>query len=233
MSRVNKILNQKIWDTLCDDDECGEFHVEIKPEIRKALIKIAYDFLSFLDAKIPFKDITITGSMANFNYTDQSDIDLHVIFDFSNQPDLLEELMQAKRKIWNDDHEIRIKGHDVELYPQSSSEPHHSSGVFSVIRNRWNEIPKRTNPEIDEELVLKKSEDLIQRIDFLDSREDRTSALRKTKDKIGKMRRAGLEREGEYSVENLVFKTLRNTGYLEKLNVIIKNDYDHSVSLDQ
>ena len=55
MSRVNKILNQKIWDTLCDDDECGEFHVEIKPEIRKALIKIAYDFLSFLDAKIPFK----------------------------------------------------------------------------------------------------------------------------------------------------------------------------------
>ena len=80
---------------------------------------------------------------------------------------------------------------------------------------------------------LKKSEDLIQRIDFLDSREDRTSALRKTKDKIGKMRRAGLEREGEYSVENLVFKTLRNTGYLEKLNVIIKNDYDHSVSLDQ
>ena len=196
MSRVNKILNQKIWDTLCDDDECGEFHVEIKPEIRKALIKIAYDFLSFLDAKIPFKDITITGSMANFNYTDQSDIDLHVIFDFSNQPDLLEELMQAKR-------------------------------------NRWNEIPKRTNPVIDEELVLKKSEDLIQRIDFLDSREDRTSALRKTKDKIGKMRRAGLEREGEYSVENLVFKTLRNTGYLEKLNVIIKNDYDHSVSLDQ
>ncbi len=37
------------------------------------------------------------------------------------------------------------------------------------------------------------------------------------KEKIKKMRKAGLDKKGEYSVENLAFKVLRNNGYLEKL----------------
>lgn len=236
MSRVNKILNKDIWDTLCDDPSCGEFKVELKPEIRKALMRIAYDFLKSLDPKMTFTDITLTGSMANYNYTDQSDLDLHILFDFSTMgenEELVQDLFNAKRRIWNDAHDIKIKGHDVELYAQDSKEPHHSTGVLSVLRNKWLVVPHRTNPEIDEEYVLKKSQDIMDRIDRLTDLEEKSRALEIAKDKIMKMRKAGLERKGEFSEENLIFKTLRNTGYIGKLNDAIRNEYDRSVSLDQ
>jgi len=236
MSRVNRILNKDIWDTLCDDPSCGEFKVELKPEIRKALMRIAYDFLKSLDPKMTFTDITLTGSMANYNYTDQSDLDLHILFDFSTMgenEELIQDLFNAKRRIWNDAHDIKIKDHDVELYAQDSNEPHHSTGVFSVLRNKWLVVPQRTNPEIDEDYVLKKSKDIMDRIDSLTGLEEKRRALEIAKDKIMKMRKAGLERKGEFSEENLIFKTLRNTGYIGKLNDAIRNEYDRSVSLDQ
>ena len=236
MIRVNRLLNKQVWDTVCDDPSCGEFRVELKPEVRKALLRIAYDFLESLDPKMKFKDITLTGSMANYNYTDQSDLDLHVLFDFDAEGesgDLIQDLFNAKRRIWNDAHDIKIKNHDVELYAQDTNEPHHSTGVFSVLKNRWLVVPQRANPEIDEEYVLKKSQDIMDRIDFLIDLEDKRSSLQNTKDKIMKMRKAGLERKGEFAEENLIFKTLRNTGYIGKLNDTIRNEYDRSVSIDQ
>ena len=235
MIRVNKLLNKDAWDTICDDPSCNEFRVELKPEIRKSLLRIAYDFLESLDPKMTFTDITLTGSMANYNYTDQSDLDLHILFDFSSMGEngeLIQNLFNAKRRIWNDVHDIKIKDHDVELYAQDSKEPHHSTGVFSVLRNKWLVVPHRANPEIDEEYVLKKSQDIMGRIDHLIGLEEKRRALEVTKDKIMKMRKAGLERKGEFAEENLIFKTLRNTGYIGKLNDIIRNEYDRSVSLD-
>ena len=236
MIRVNKILNKDVWDTVCDDPTCGEFRVELKPDVRKALLRIAYDFLESIDPKMKFADITLTGSMANYNYTDQSDLDLHVLFDFNAEVEngkLIQDLFDAKRRIWNDSHNIKVRDHDVDLYAQDTNEPHHSTGVFSVLRNKWLVVPHRTNPEIDEEYVLKKSQDIMDRIDFLVDLEDKRSSLQNTKDKIMKMRKAGLERKGEFAEENLIFKTLRNTGYIGKLNDIIRNEYDRSVSLDQ
>jgi len=236
MSRVNRLLNSSIWDTICDDPSCGEFRAELKPEIRKALLRIAYDFLESLDPKMNFSDITLTGSMANYNYSDQSDLDLHILFDFSSlgpEGELIKDLFSAKRRIWNDVHNIKLKDHDVELYAQDKAEPHHSTGVFSVLRNKWLVVPHRANPEIDEEYVLKKSQDIMDRIDYLSGMEEKRKSLEVTKDKIMKMRKAGLERKGEFDEENLIFKTLRNTGYIGKLNDIIRNEYDRSVSLDQ
>ncbi len=236
MIRVNRLLNKNIWDTVCDDPSCDEFKVELKPEIRKALLRVAYDFLESIDPKMALKDITLTGSMANYNYTSESDIDLHVLFDYTDEGEsgtLIKDLFDAKRRIWNDSQNIKIKDHDVELYAQDTNEPHHSTGVFSVLRNKWLVVPQRTNPEIDEEYVLKKSQDIMSRIDALVDLEDKRLSLQNTKDKIMKMRKAGLERKGEFAEENLIFKTLRNTGYIGKLNDVIRNEYDRSVSVDQ
>ncbi len=90
--------------------------------------------------------------------------------------ELIQELFNAKRRIWNDAHDIKIKDHDVELYAQDSKEPHHSTGVFSVLRNKWLVVPHRTNPEIDEEYVLKKSKDIMDRIDSLTDLEEKRRA---------------------------------------------------------
>ena len=73
----------------------------------------------------------------------------------------------------------------------------------------------------------------MDRIDYLVGLEDKRKSLEITKDKIMKMRKAGLERKGEFAEENLIFKALRNTGYIGKLNDVIRNEYDRSVSLDQ
>jgi hypothetical protein len=75
--------------------------------------------------------------------------------------------MDAKRRIWNSNHDLKVYGHDVELYPQDSKEPHHSTGIFSVLKNKWVLMPLRTDPVIDEENVSKKTDDLMDRIDSL------------------------------------------------------------------
>lgn len=59
---------------------------------------------------------------------------------------------------------------------------------------------------------------------------DRVMSLR---DKLKKLRKSGLEKNGEYSVENLAFKTLRNTGYLGKLADLKKEAYDAMMSIDE
>jgi tRNA splicing endonuclease len=103
--------------------------------------------------------------------------------------------------------------------------------VFSVLKNKWEIFPKRSEPTVDEKNVSKKTDDLMNRIDSLTSIQNKITGLKNLKDKIMKMRRLGLEREGEFSEENLVFKNLRNSGYIGKLNDIIKSEYDDSLSL--
>ena len=53
------------------------------------------------------------------------------------------------------------------------------------------------------------------------------------KEKIKRMRRAGLERSGIYSPENLAFKMLRRSGDIEQLFSIYTQAYDQMYSLDQ
>jgi antitoxin component YwqK of YwqJK toxin-antitoxin module len=60
--------------------------------------------------------------------------------------------------------------------------------------------------------------------------EDVALELKKIKDKIKNMRKNGLYKEGEYSTENLVFKVLRNSGYLEKVINLKNNNMDQNLS---
>jgi hypothetical protein len=53
----------------------------------------------------------------------------------------------------------------------------------------------------------------------------------KLKEKFRTMRSAGLKKAGEYSIENLVFKELRNRGYLDKVNDYILSTQDENLSL--
>ena len=47
------------------------------------------------------------------------------------------------------------------------------------------------------------------------------------------MRKAGLERAGEWSTENLVFKILRNLGMIDQLAEKIRELEDQELSLEQ
>jgi hypothetical protein len=163
------------------------------------------------------------GSLANYNWSEYSDFDLHVIINFEkydDQKELYQELFDLKKKLFNDKHNIRIFGYDVEVYAQGISDEAHSDGVYSVMNNEWVHIPTKTNKNLDMSVLKTKIKSWTDKID--DAIEDAKSKrsperLKSIKDKLKDYRQSGLEKDGEFSYENLVFKFLRRSGHLGKL----------------
>jgi hypothetical protein len=207
--------------------------------IREKLLQIAEEFYATFKLEIPISDIQLTGSLANYNWTPKSDLDVHVLIDFSKiNPDLalVKKSLDGQRFVWNLRHNIIIRGYDVELYLQDINEPHVASGLFSLLNNEWIRIPKYNPPQIDERDVQSKFDGIVNDIDQLnvqllssdptiDPRELHNHSER-VKSKIMKMRKEGLAERGEFSVENLVFKKLRNEGYIQNLIDLISRSYE-------
>jgi predicted nucleotidyltransferase len=231
-----KELNPSIWNGKDDKSK-------LKPEIRERLLEIAYEYIDFLDVDIVVTDIILTGSLSNYNWSKYSDFDLHIVANFSqypeNQAELYEKLFNLKKMIFNDKHDITIKGYEVELYVQNETESHFSSGVYSVLFDEWANVPKKEDVTIDKELLKEKSKQWMNIIDnLLDSIQDEETQvakkmIQKYKDKIKKYRTCGLEKGGEYSPENLVFKILRRNGYIEKLYTKGNEIIDKKLSMNQ
>lgn len=224
-------LNPKVWDK---DDKLNK-------EVREKLLGVANEFIDFLGVPILIEDIIFTGSLANFNWSKYSDIDLHVVADFTQFSDellpLYQELFKVKKTLFNTDHDIKIFGYEVELYVQDSNEAHFSSGVYSVLFDEWSNKPKKEKVTIDKNLIREKSKQWMEVIDTsLEAASDVTAddareILKKCKDKLKKYRTCGLEKEGEYSDENLVFKVLRRNGYIEKLMNFENDVVDKDLSI--
>ena len=209
---------------------------KLKEEVREALLRIASEFYIFLSIDAPFDDITFTGSLANYNWTKFSDVDLHLLVDFKlvdDNTEFVKEYFLAKKSLWNDKHDITVKGHDVELYVQDINEPHHSTGVYSILENKWLQKPVKMTEKVDIGEVKEKVKVMMRRIDHVLHAPNRLVLIDKMKEKLKNFRQAGLERAGELSVENLVFKVLRRNGYIEKLYTTATEDFDDSLSLKQ
>jgi len=229
---VQSDLNQQIWDK---DDK-------VYAGVKSALMGIIDEFLEGLEIDVDVKDIIITGSIANYNWSKYSDIDLHILIDFKDVNDnelMVKKFFDAVRSRWNKLHDIRIKGHEAEIYVQDEHEPHTSTGVYSLMKDEWLVKPQKIKPEIDKKTAQKKMNSLIKEIDKLNSfyyngfYEQSLSMAAHIKEKISRMRKSGLERTGIYSPENLAFKMLRRSGDIEKLFDIYTKSYDKVFSLDQ
>lgn len=225
---VHDNFNQEVWD--------GD---KLKKEISSTLKKIAKDYYDFLKIDSPIKDIIFTGSLANYNWSNFSDIDLHIVVDYSKinkDEQLVEEYLASKKELWNNKHNIKIKGFDVELYAQDLNGKLVATGIYSVQDDKWIKKPSFENPEIDKVSITKKIKSLLKQIDSICSSEDNDFIQekgKKIKDKIKKMRQSGLDKSGEFSEENLVFKYLRNYKILDKLSDKIKDSYDKSLSINE
>ena len=204
------------------------------PEVREKLLAIADDFREFLGIDVEVKDITVSGSNAAYTYTPNSDIDLHLVVDLpkADASDIYRELFDAKKYAYNDQHDFRIGGYDVELYVQNANEPHYSQGIYSIQDDDWVRVPSRRRPEVNDISVESKYRDLAERIDSAIQSGDleRMDALAA---KIRDMRQAGLDRTGEFGAENLAFKVLRNNGTLERLRDARRAAKDQSMSLEE
>jgi hypothetical protein len=217
---VNQELNPKIWQ-----------QDRLDGNVRLKLLKIARAFVDFVGIDLDVEDYTITGSNANFTWTDYSDLDLHVII--TGEPtDEQRELFTAKKALWAEQHDITIKGLPVECYVQGSKEPHHSTGVFSLTKNTWLVEPKKVEPDVDDASIEAKKDAMLAVIEHALLAKD-LEKLQAVKEKITTMRRAGLESAGEWSVENIVFKILRNLGLIDQITEKIRELEDQELSLEQ
>jgi hypothetical protein len=230
--RLQDELNPKIW----------ESSDKMSSKVRDRLLDIAYEFIEFLGVDVVISDVVMMGSLANYNLSRFSDVDLHLIADFEQFSEkelpLYEELFELKKTLFNDRHNIKIYGYDVELYVQDDVKAF-SSGEYSVLFDEWKKKPKKEKVEIDTELIKNKSEHWMKIIDeVIDNLDDKSmesgvDSINKIKDKLKKYRTSGLEKGGEMSDENLVFKVLRRNGYIEKL-FNFKTEYqDKKLSLKE
>lgn len=218
-------------------------------KVRNKILEIADLFIDSLEVKsLKVKDVVLTGSLANYNWSPFSDVDIHVIVDTSKSnvhKDLLADYFALKKESFKKNHsEMNIFGYDVELYAQDIKEEHNSSGQYSVLKNKWVVEPEpfTEEDEFDETNVLEKSSLITDEIDFIESAIGNTNNkrdLRKLETRLSKLlktlkdqRKKGLEKDGEYNDDNIVYKVVRRTDYLEKIFNIRNRIIDKIYSLD-
>lgn len=198
-------LNPKLWSGMI-----------LRQEVRSKLMTIADDFKKFIALpNIKIKDITISGSNASYGYGEHSDIDLHLVVSMGDDP-TLRALFDAKKNNYNFNHKITLNGIDVEVYVQDSEQKHHSAGIYSVLDNRWLSKPKHTVPKVTDKEVRSKARNYSSMINKAIKSDDLNTVTDVLAD-LKRLRQAGLDAGGEFSVENLAYKLLRSRGSIDKL----------------
>ena len=224
--KINDQLNPKLW----NDNK------KLKPEVWMALDKIGKEWADFSNIpKKAIKDVIITGGNANYNYTRFSDIDLHLVVDkdLIDCEGLLDDYLQSKKQLWALTHDITVKGQPVELYAQDYKDPFRKSqGIYSLETNKWLQEPTKFQIDRNHPEVIRKVKEWMDIIDnLIDSKSDDQQAFKNIKNRLKGMRSGAIERGGESAPENLVFKELRNRGYLDKMSKYLRNLEDEELSL--
>lgn len=232
----NQWINEKVE---YNRDLSPKFWKEGKmdPIIRAKLLAIADDFWSSLKLEVPILDIQLTGSIANFNWNKDSDLDVHIIIDFAQIDENLELVRKAldgQRFMWNMRHPVILRGHDVECYVQHKDEQHIASGLFSILKNKWTIVPSWNEPRIDQKSIDQKIRIIKSEIKMIKQKVKSANGeeagslydyLDKFKKKIMSDRKEGLAKGGEFAMENLVFKELRRDGTIEEIIDLLSEIY--------
>jgi hypothetical protein len=219
-------LNPKLWK-----------NESLDPLVRRKLLEFARAWQKF--AKIPdiaIVDIIMTGGNANYNYTPQSDIDVHIVVKkerISKNNELVDDYLYDKKVLWTLTHNITVFGYSIEPYAQDENEKYPpGQGVFSLMNNKWVQRPENKHLDFSNDKHLERKVKYFKRVidDMIKHKMD-SSKFDELRKKISSMRGEGIARAGEFAFENLVFKELRNDCYLEKMNNYQKTLQDRALSL--
>ena len=239
LSKKNS-LNPNIWDGM-----------KLNPKIRLKLLDIADDFWEFVDVKwVDPISIILTGSICNFNWSDASDIDLHLVVDYSEvdeKTEFVKQFFDMKKNEWNENHSsLEIMGFNVELYVQDSNADLASQGVYDLEENKWISEPSMPQGNFAEENESAISDLAARIMTLIDELENEIAIAKDTYKSryfgelasefvshIHKMRHDSLEKQGEDSIGNMVYKVLRRSGYIDKIYDAIYLAYDKENSIDE
>ena len=222
---------------------------KLNSRVRLRLLDIADDFIDTLSVDwVKPKDIVFTGSLANYNWSRYSDIDLHIILDYSKvykKKVLVDEYLSKKKDMWSTEHpKLKIYGYPVEIYVEDSDGDNTSSGVYSLNKNKWLKEPiDFQDVKLNEKYVKKSAAKIMTDIDNIikkisksktDSEiEKYNTKLKNIFNKIKNIRKEGLKKGGEMSSGNIIFKILRRTKYIDKIWDTINTSYDKINSINE
>lgn len=221
-------LNPAIWTR----DHC------LPKKVRAGFLKIVHKFYEFLEIDAPIIDVVLIGSNANYNWTEHSDIDLHVVVNYlhvGNNLYLVEKYLQAKKSIWNSKYPLTYKGMNIELYAQDSNESLHGSvGIFSVMQNKWISKPNSDLVSVDDDLIQQKAQPYEYEINKLSETDPNVETkIKQILEKLRNLRQTGLDAAGEYSIENLAFKYLRNKGLIDRIKEMLQSINMGQMKIDE
>ena len=214
---IHDTLNPVIWKDF-----------SLQKDVKEKLHLIAETFITYVGLPIEnVHDVVFTGSNANYNYHEGSDIDIHVEYsiDMGEQCTILDDFFRAKKTLWNNSHEINIHGFPIELYAEDINSTDKNilvknSGIYSIWHDAWLVKPEKESiPQFDEKAIQSKFDSFVDQIDYIvNTGVQELPVIEKLKENIRHLRATGLAKGGEFSTNNLVFKELRNYGYLDKLS---------------
>ena len=217
---------------------------KLKRDVRAALMTIAQDVWDDMEkGRAKLLDVTLTGSCAGYRWSPSSDVDVHLIVQYSDVADyeeLVGSYFKARTALWDKEHDVTLFGHPVEVYVQDVDEVQWFSGVYSLMTDKWIAQPippDALGEDVDYRAAERKARtyarDIQRAVAALRAHpgEQEISRVRKLKARVRQLRRSGLEREGELSIENLAFKGLRKIGALDILHAEMQRAYDISRSV--
>ena len=223
-----KELNPKIFDD----------HGEMYPEVSSKILQIVDTFLDFTRIKdrIKILDVRLVGSNASYNYSDTSDLDIHLIVDLSTiaDPEIIAQLyFQEVKHAFKESYDIKIRGIEVELYVEDVQSSAITAGVYSVLQYMWikfpESVPEPTRDQYERAEILE--EEILEILEKAMLSSDR-STVDFIIEELYVMRKNGLDREGETAPENLVFKSLRNKNILSRAKEFLKQGLEKELSLE-
>jgi predicted nucleotidyltransferase len=224
-----KGLNEKIWDD----------NGNIKPEVRKKLLQIARKFLDDFITPVTVKNIYLVGSIASYQWTPVSDIDVHLTVDI-NEPHSdksTDDYFDLKKDFFNKNHNIFIRGYKVEININEEGAEQKQfwkdKPVYDLYNKKWIKKPNPNTRRLNDPIVIELSNYFKDTINHLIDSNAPSHDFKKLKETIKALRKEGLKYDGEYSIGNLVFKHLRNTKDNEKLFNYKNQMEDKELSLEK
>lgn len=222
---------------------------KLNSRVRLRLLDIADDFIDTLAVDwVKPKDIVFTGSLANYNWSRYSDIDVHVILDYNKvykKKEFVEDYFSSKKELWLNEHpKLSIYGFPIELYVEDSNEQSTSSGIYSLNKNEWIKEPVDfEDVKLNAKYIKNYAAKLMTQIDNIEKKQKNAKddykveqcrkELLKIFDRLKKLRREGLKKGGEMSSGNIIFKILRRTKYIDKIWELINTSYDKINSIKE
>lgn len=229
-------LNPKFW-----------VNGKINSNVRIRLLEIAEDFLDDLAVDwVKPNDIVITGSIANYNWSKYSDVDVHILMDYNKvweKTEFVEDYFKDKKELWADCHpNLKIYGFPVEVYVEDINGECSEAGIYSLVKNKWLKKPiDLEDTELNADYIKNYSAQILTKIDDLFEKlekEENTEKLNKYSkqlqlifDKLKNLRKESLKKYGEMGSGNIIWKVCRRLGYLEKLWDVVNSAYDKAKSL--